>query len=32
MSTNQRESNGATRLSYILGVPLAENVVRRGRR
>ncbi len=29
MSTNQTESNGATRLSYILGVPLADNVVRR---
>lgn len=28
MSTSQKESNGATRLSYILGVPLAENVVR----
>lgn len=28
MSTNQQESNGATRLAYILGVPLAENVVR----
>jgi hypothetical protein len=28
MSTNQQESNGATRLSYILGVPLAEDVVR----
>jgi hypothetical protein len=28
MSTNQQESNGETRLAYILGVPLAENVVR----
>jgi hypothetical protein len=28
MSTSPKESNGATRLSYILGVPLAENVVR----
>ena len=28
MSTNQTQSNGATRVAYILGVPLAENVVR----
>ena len=28
MSTNQRESNGATRVAYLLGVPLAANVVR----
>lgn len=28
MNTEQEESNGATRLAYILGVPLAENVVR----
>jgi hypothetical protein len=28
MSTNQQESDGATRVAYILGVPLAENVVR----
>jgi hypothetical protein len=28
MSTSQRDSNGATRLAYILGVPLAEKVVR----
>jgi hypothetical protein len=28
MSTSRQESNGATRVSYILGVPLAENVVR----
>ena len=28
MTTIQQESNGKTRLSYILGVPLAENVVR----
>jgi hypothetical protein len=28
MSTNQEESNGETRLAYILGVPLAENVAR----
>ena len=28
MSTNQRESNGATRVAYLLGVPLAEDVVR----
>jgi hypothetical protein len=28
MSTSQQESDGATRLAYILGVPLAENVVR----
>jgi hypothetical protein len=28
MSTRQQERNGATRLAYILGVPLAENVVR----
>ncbi len=27
MNTNQ-ESDGATRVAYILGVPLAENVVR----
>jgi hypothetical protein len=26
--TSQQDTNGATRLSYILGVPLAENVVR----
>jgi hypothetical protein len=29
MSTNQQESDGATRLAYILGVPLAPTVVRR---
>ena len=28
MNTNQQESDGATRVAYILGVPLAENVVR----
>ena len=28
MSVNQQESDGATRVVYILGVPLAENVVR----
>ena len=28
MSTKQQDSNGATRLAYILGLPLAENVVR----
>jgi len=28
MNANQDESNGETRLAYILGVPLAENVVR----
>lgn len=28
MNANQQESNGETRLAYILGVPLAENVVR----
>ena len=28
MSTDQHEPDGATRLAYILGVPLAENVVR----
>jgi hypothetical protein len=28
MSTSQQQSNGATRLAYILGVPLAENVER----
>ena len=28
MSTNQRESNGATRAAYLLGVPLADDVVR----
>ena len=28
MTTNQQESDGATRVAYILGVPLAENVVR----
>jgi hypothetical protein len=28
MTTKQQESNGATRVAYILGVPLAENVVR----
>jgi hypothetical protein len=28
MSTTEQESTGATRLAYILGVPLAENVVR----
>jgi hypothetical protein len=28
MSTNQQESDGATRLAYILGVPLAPTVVR----
>jgi hypothetical protein len=28
MTTNQQKSDGATRVAYILGVPLAENVVR----
>ena len=28
MNANQHESDGATRVAYILGVPLAENVVR----
>ena len=28
MSTSQHESNGATRVAYILGVPLADDVVR----
>ena len=28
MNGNQQESDGATRVAYILGVPLAENVVR----
>jgi hypothetical protein len=28
MNTNQQASSGETRLAYILGVPLAENVVR----
>ena len=28
MSANQEESDGATRVAYILGVPLADNVVR----
>jgi hypothetical protein len=28
MNKNQQESTGETRLAYILGVPLAENVVR----
>ena len=28
MNTNQQKSDGATRVAYILGVPLAENVVR----
>src|SRR5437667_771473 len=28
MNANQQESDGATRVAYILGVPLAENVVR----
>jgi hypothetical protein len=28
MSATRQESNGETRLAYILGVPLAENVVR----
>jgi hypothetical protein len=28
MTTNQPDSNGATRVAYILGVPLAEHVVR----
>lgn len=28
MNANQQESNGQTRLTYILGVPLAEDVVR----
>ena len=28
MSTSQQESDGASRLAYILGVPLAEDVVR----
>ena len=28
MTTGLQDSNGATRVAYILGVPLAENVVR----
>ena len=28
MSTDQADSNGATRVAYLLGVPLAEHVVR----
>jgi len=28
MSTEQQESDGATRVAYILGVPLAETVIR----
>jgi hypothetical protein len=28
MTTDQKDSNGATRVAYILGVPLAEHVVR----
>ena len=28
MTTTQRDSNGATRVAFILDVPLAENVVR----
>ena len=28
MNTSQEESDGATRVAYILGLPLAENVVR----
>jgi len=28
LTTDPRDSNGATRLEYILGTPLAENVVR----
>ncbi len=28
MNANQHQSNGSTRLAYILGVPLAEDVVR----
>ena len=28
MDSAQQESNGETRLAYILGVPLAENVIR----
>ena len=28
MSTGRQDSNGATRLAYILGTPLAENAVR----
>jgi len=28
MTMDQRQSDGATRVAYILGVPLAENVVR----
>ena len=28
MNTTQQQSNGETRVAYILGVPLAENVVR----
>jgi hypothetical protein len=28
MTTSEGDSNGATRVAYILGVPLAENVVR----
>jgi hypothetical protein len=28
MNASERESDGATRLAYILGVPLADDVVR----
>ena len=28
MNTDQQDSDGATRVAYILGVPLAENVMR----
>ncbi len=28
MTTDQEDSNGATRVAYLLGVPLAEHVVR----
>ena len=28
MTTTQQDSDGATRVAYILGVPLAENVMR----
>ena len=32
MTTTEQESNGATRVACLLGVPLAENVVRHGPR
>ena len=32
MTTTQQESNGATRVASILGVPLAENVSASGHR